>query len=111
VIDVYIPFKKSKAGKKFAFVHFLKVDNLKRLIGNLCTLWIGRFRLQANPVKFQKEPGAFNSTPKKGNDGPETKSFAFVLKSNHLNSSASKDSMPAIVLDDSCIQENALSCA
>ncbi|GKC10692.1 RNA-directed DNA polymerase, eukaryota [Tanacetum coccineum] len=111
VIDVYIPFKKSKAGKKFAFVHFLKVDNLKRLIGNLYTLWIGRFRLQANPVKFQREPRASNSTPKKGNDGVETKSFAFVLKSNHLNSSASKDSMPAIVLDDSCIQENDLSCA
>ncbi|GKD13155.1 RNA-directed DNA polymerase, eukaryota, partial [Tanacetum coccineum] len=31
VIDVYIPFKKSKAGKKFAFVRFLKVDNLERL--------------------------------------------------------------------------------
>ncbi|GJV89200.1 RNA-directed DNA polymerase, eukaryota [Tanacetum coccineum] len=111
VIDVYIPFKKSKAGKKFAFVRFLKVDNLERLIGNLCTLWIGRFRLQANPVKFQREPRASNSMPMKGKDGAETKSFASVLKSNHLNSSASKDSTPAIVLDDSCIQENDLSCA
>ncbi|GJU57998.1 RNA-directed DNA polymerase, eukaryota [Tanacetum coccineum] len=111
VIDVYIPFKKSKAGKKFALVRFLKVDNLERLIGNLCTLWIGRFRLQANPVKFQREPRASNSMPMKGKDGAETKSFASVLKSNHLNSSASKDSTPAIVLDDSCIQENDLSCA
>ncbi|GKE03728.1 RNA-directed DNA polymerase, eukaryota, partial [Tanacetum coccineum] len=32
MVDVYIPFKKSKAGKKFAFVCFLKVDNLERLI-------------------------------------------------------------------------------
>ncbi|GJW30927.1 RNA-directed DNA polymerase, eukaryota [Tanacetum coccineum] len=31
VIDVYIPFKKSKACKKYAFVRFLKVDNLDRL--------------------------------------------------------------------------------
>ncbi|GJT52209.1 retrotransposon protein, putative, ty1-copia subclass [Tanacetum coccineum] len=29
VVDVYIPLKKSKAGKKFAFVRFLKVDNLE----------------------------------------------------------------------------------
>ncbi|GKD44345.1 RNA-directed DNA polymerase, eukaryota [Tanacetum coccineum] len=54
VVDVYIPLKKSKAGKKFAFVRFLKVDNMERLIDNLCTLWIGRFRLQANPVRFQR---------------------------------------------------------
>ncbi|GJS76418.1 RNA-directed DNA polymerase, eukaryota [Tanacetum coccineum] len=33
VVDVYIPFKKSKDGKKFVFVRFLKVDNLERLIG------------------------------------------------------------------------------
>ncbi|GJW84461.1 RNA-directed DNA polymerase, eukaryota [Tanacetum coccineum] len=66
VVDVYIPFKKSKAGKKFAFVRFLKVDNLERLIGNLCTLWIGRFCLQANPVRFQREFRAPNSLPKKG---------------------------------------------
>nr|GEV57526.1 RNA-directed DNA polymerase, eukaryota [Tanacetum cinerariifolium] len=45
VVDVYIPFKKSKAGKKFAFVRFLKVDNLKRLIVNLCTLWIADSKL------------------------------------------------------------------
>ncbi|GKE38905.1 RNA-directed DNA polymerase, eukaryota, partial [Tanacetum coccineum] len=50
-----------------------KVDNLERLIGNLCTLWIGRFRLQSNPVKFQREPRASNSMPMKGKDGAETK--------------------------------------
>ncbi|GJU57997.1 RNA-directed DNA polymerase, eukaryota, partial [Tanacetum coccineum] len=55
------------------------VDNLERLIGNLCTLWIGRFRLQANPVKFQREPRASNSMHMKGKDGAETKSFASAL--------------------------------
>nr|GEZ47265.1 RNA-directed DNA polymerase, eukaryota [Tanacetum cinerariifolium] len=42
VVDVYIPNRKSKAGKRFAFVRFIKVDNADRLVGNLCTLWIGR---------------------------------------------------------------------
>lgn len=32
VVDVFIPFKKSKAGKRFAFVRFIKVFNLDRLI-------------------------------------------------------------------------------
>ncbi|GKF73508.1 RNA-directed DNA polymerase, eukaryota, partial [Tanacetum coccineum] len=81
VIDVYIPLKKSKAGKKFAFVPFLKVDNLDRLIDNLCTIWIGRFRLHANSVRFQRETKAYSSQPKKGNEGSVKNTFATVLKS------------------------------
>nr|GFB41026.1 RNA-directed DNA polymerase, eukaryota, nucleotide-binding alpha-beta plait domain protein [Tanacetum cinerariifolium] len=38
VVDVYIPNRRSKAGKRFAFVRFIKVDNVDRLVGNLCTL-------------------------------------------------------------------------
>ncbi|GJZ95951.1 RNA-directed DNA polymerase, eukaryota [Tanacetum coccineum] len=48
VVDVYIPNRKSKAGKHFAFVRFIRVDNNDRLVGNLCTLWIGRMHLHAN---------------------------------------------------------------
>nr|GEV66329.1 hypothetical protein [Tanacetum cinerariifolium] len=54
VIDVFIPFKKSKAGKRFAFVRFIKVVNLDRLTENLCTIWNGRLRLHANVVRFQR---------------------------------------------------------
>ncbi|GJW17162.1 RNA-directed DNA polymerase, eukaryota [Tanacetum coccineum] len=111
VIDVYIPVKKSKAGKKFAFVRFLKVDNLDRLIDNLCTIWIGRLRLHANVVRFQREVKAISSQPKKGIDGVSKNSFASILKSpNHVHSS-SHESAPAIVLDDSCITENDFSCS
>ncbi|GJS02774.1 reverse transcriptase domain-containing protein [Tanacetum coccineum] len=67
VINVYIPLKKSKAGKKSAFVRFMKVDNLDRIIKNLCTIWIGRYRLHANPVRFQKEPMVTNFQSKKDN--------------------------------------------
>nr|GEZ25781.1 RNA-directed DNA polymerase, eukaryota [Tanacetum cinerariifolium] len=52
VVDIFIPFKRSQAGKKFAFVRFISVDNLDRLIGNLCTIWIGRLKLHANKEKL-----------------------------------------------------------
>ncbi|GJT47677.1 RNA-directed DNA polymerase, eukaryota [Tanacetum coccineum] len=48
VVDVFIPSKKSKAGKRFAFVRFIRVTNLDRLVENLCTIWIGRFHLYTN---------------------------------------------------------------
>nr|GEV93329.1 RNA-directed DNA polymerase, eukaryota [Tanacetum cinerariifolium] len=54
MVDVFIPNKKSKARKRFAFVRFTKVINLDRLIENLNTIWIGRFHLLANPVRFER---------------------------------------------------------
>ncbi|GJX49861.1 RNA-directed DNA polymerase, eukaryota, nucleotide-binding alpha-beta plait domain protein [Tanacetum coccineum] len=56
VVDVFIPDRKSKAGKRFAFVRFIKVDNVDRLVGNLCTLWIGRMHLHANITRFDRPP-------------------------------------------------------
>nr|GEX54966.1 transcription factor, MADS-box [Tanacetum cinerariifolium] len=35
VVDVYIPSRKSKAGKSFAFVPFIKVENIDRLVASL----------------------------------------------------------------------------
>ncbi|GJY79461.1 RNA-directed DNA polymerase, eukaryota [Tanacetum coccineum] len=54
VVDVFIPNKRSKAGKRFAFVRFINVLNLDRLIENLKTIWIGRFHLSANPARFER---------------------------------------------------------
>ncbi|GJZ47836.1 RNA-directed DNA polymerase, eukaryota [Tanacetum coccineum] len=119
VVDVYIPFKKSKAGKKFAFVRFIKVDNLDRLIRNLCTIWIGRFRLHANSVRFQREPktNVPSSQPtnsslpgNNGSVGAAHKSFATVLSNGIVNPN-SANATPALVLDDSCILERDFSCS
>ncbi|GJT39082.1 RNA-directed DNA polymerase, eukaryota, nucleotide-binding alpha-beta plait domain protein, partial [Tanacetum coccineum] len=54
VVDVFIPNKRSKAGKCFAFVRFIKVLNFDRLIENLKTIWIGHFHLSANPARFKR---------------------------------------------------------
>ncbi|GJX65565.1 RNA-directed DNA polymerase, eukaryota, nucleotide-binding alpha-beta plait domain protein, partial [Tanacetum coccineum] len=75
VVDVFIPFKKSKIGKRFAFVRFIKVSNFDRLIVNLCTIWIGRHHLHANAARFERSgpeyPPGFTPADDKG-DGTES---------------------------------------
>ncbi|GKB12906.1 RNA-directed DNA polymerase, eukaryota, partial [Tanacetum coccineum] len=122
VIDVFIPFKRSKSGKKFAFVHFIRADKLKRLIENLNTIWIGRLRLHANAVRFQSEPKINVSQPKSNelqpnrtyvgfvkNMGANTKTFASVL--NRGNPNIVVDSSPAIVLNEDCLVDRDFSCS
>ncbi|GJZ67194.1 RNA-directed DNA polymerase, eukaryota [Tanacetum coccineum] len=106
VVDVYIPFKKSKAGKRFAFVRFIKVINLDRLIENLCTIWIGRYHLHANAARFNRPIKPSVSTPKEPFKGFLKDSFASVLKDGSqppVKELATSE--PVLVLDDSCIKE------
>ncbi|GJX80543.1 RNA-directed DNA polymerase, eukaryota, nucleotide-binding alpha-beta plait domain protein [Tanacetum coccineum] len=77
VVDVFIPFKKSKAGKRFALVRFIKVINLDLLVENL-----------------------------QSNMGTSKESFASVLKDSQPPVKVNKSSKPALVLNDSCIKEN-----
>ncbi|GKF19239.1 RNA-directed DNA polymerase, eukaryota, nucleotide-binding alpha-beta plait domain protein [Tanacetum coccineum] len=103
VVDVYIPNRKSKAGKRFAFVRFIKVDNVDRLVGNLCTLWIGRMHLHANVVRFERSP-LNPSRPSQPNKPvtPVGRSFVSALKGTTYVH-ATTTSAPAMVLDDSCV--------
>ncbi|GJY67358.1 RNA-directed DNA polymerase, eukaryota [Tanacetum coccineum] len=36
VVDAFVPNKRSKAGKRFGFVRFIKVFDVEHLVGNLC---------------------------------------------------------------------------
>nr|GEZ77667.1 hypothetical protein [Tanacetum cinerariifolium] len=126
VVDVFIPNKKSKVGKRFAFVRFIKVINLDRLIENLNTIWIGRFHLFANSVRFER--------PKKPNLSPHNNAAAAAASSyprrvdqakgqfqtgsyvNVVNGSSpvgvhgpSISSASVLVPDDSCVAEHDLS--
>ncbi|GJZ14905.1 RNA-directed DNA polymerase, eukaryota [Tanacetum coccineum] len=98
VVDVYIPNRRSKAGKRFAFVRFIKVDNVDRLVGNLCTLWIGRMHLHANVVRFERSPLLTSRPPtnRAPNSAPTYASAAKGILSTPLSA------VPALVLDDSC---------
>ncbi|GKB33521.1 RNA-directed DNA polymerase, eukaryota [Tanacetum coccineum] len=108
VVDVFIPDRKSKAGKRFAFVRFIKVDNVDRLVGNLCTLWIGRMHLHANVARFDRPPihsSRPNISTRPAANGAS--SFASVLKGNPNNFNHIASS-PAMVLDDECVVERDL---
>ncbi|GJZ29352.1 RNA-directed DNA polymerase, eukaryota [Tanacetum coccineum] len=80
VVDVYIPNRRSKVGKWFAFVRFIKVENIDRLVGNLCTLWIGRMHIHANVVHFTHPPRAtrVSQPPKRVISG--TSSYVSAVK-------------------------------
>ncbi|GJU94103.1 RNA-directed DNA polymerase, eukaryota [Tanacetum coccineum] len=122
VVDVFIPFKKSKAGKRFAFVRFIKVNNL---VDNLCTIWIGRYHLYANQVRFERpqKPNfpplniktrvpskTFSSTGSRKPNG-HAGSYANIV--NGVSTSGVPGSLispsPALVLDNSCLVERDLS--
>ncbi|GJT08929.1 RNA-directed DNA polymerase, eukaryota [Tanacetum coccineum] len=125
VVDVFIPSKKSKAGKRFAFVRFIKVFNLDRLVENLCTIWIGRYHLYANQVRFER-PHKSNSVPTKAaNVGvsnrttnpsvPQHSNGRANSYANAVNGASSGihepqiSTSPALVLDDTCLIERDLS--
>ncbi|GJT68314.1 RNA-directed DNA polymerase, eukaryota [Tanacetum coccineum] len=83
VVDAFIRYKKSKAGKRFAFVRFIKVDNIDRLVTNLGTIWIRHFHLHANVHRFHRErkssapshPSNADERNSSGNDSYESESF------------------------------------
>nr|GEY18038.1 RNA-directed DNA polymerase, eukaryota [Tanacetum cinerariifolium] len=123
VVDVFIPSKKSKAGKRFAFVRFIKVFNLDRLVANLSTIWIGKLHLIANHVRYERlqnpyvnptsNSGAAKSTPKH-NVSQQTNSrvgsYAKAVNSGYSGlQGAAISPSPAMVLDDSCLVERDLS--
>nr|GFA68553.1 nucleotide-binding alpha-beta plait domain-containing protein [Tanacetum cinerariifolium] len=67
-------------GKRLGFVRFIKVFDVERLVNNLCTVWIGRHRIQANVARFQR-----------------------VSLNNSMN--VEVESNPALVLDESCVNQ------
>ncbi|GJX06751.1 nucleotide-binding alpha-beta plait domain-containing protein [Tanacetum coccineum] len=117
VVDVFIPDRRFKLSKRFGFVRFVKVFDLDRLVNNLCTLWIGSFKLHANIARFQRtqlsknnyqslsSKGDMNVTKDahkgKGANG-YSRSYAHVVNSGsqslHMN-----DESPTIVLDETCL--------
>nr|GEW70802.1 RNA-directed DNA polymerase, eukaryota, nucleotide-binding alpha-beta plait domain protein [Tanacetum cinerariifolium] len=113
VVDVFIPFKRSKSGKRFAFVRFIKVINLERLVSNLCTIWIERYHLHANYVRFERlqKPnssiprGPNHSTSKETNMENSKKSFVSVLKHGSQSHVTLEIAKPALILDETCIKE------
>nr|GEV08213.1 nucleotide-binding alpha-beta plait domain-containing protein [Tanacetum cinerariifolium] len=108
--NVFIPDRRTKAGKTFGFVRFIKVLDIDCLINNLCTIWVGRNKIHANVVRFQKEPlhKQSNKVNNKGtnnvNHGAKgmTNSYAHMVKVNQVQNVGIED-CPNLVLDETCL--------
>ncbi|KAJ9535114.1 hypothetical protein OSB04_un001810 [Centaurea solstitialis] len=55
VVDLYIAKKRSRWGKRFGFVRFIKVVDWKRLEVDLNNIWIGKYRIRANLARFNRK--------------------------------------------------------
>ncbi|GKD23981.1 RNA-directed DNA polymerase, eukaryota [Tanacetum coccineum] len=129
VVDAYIPFKRSKAGKRFGFVRFINVFSVERLVKNLCTIWIDKHKLYANITRFQRPPVNANiSVPVSNGGGKNYKpnaevynslirnqnstgfgsSYANVVK-DHTQQVSCDSEPPVLVLDDDCVLSKDLS--
>nr|GEX70656.1 RNA-directed DNA polymerase, eukaryota, reverse transcriptase zinc-binding domain protein [Tanacetum cinerariifolium] len=109
VVDSFIPNKRSKAGKRFGFVRFINVFNEERLVNNLCTVWIGRYRLHANLARFQRTSVSGVKNLVKDEGGKKGSSNHMNKKVNEDNWGGETELFPAVVLDDECLVTKDLS--
>ncbi|GKF05768.1 nucleotide-binding alpha-beta plait domain-containing protein, partial [Tanacetum coccineum] len=134
VVDSFIPNKRAKNGKRFGFIRFINVFNVKRLVSNLCTVWIDRHKLQANIARFKRnnDNGAYaggkanvgfrDNNMRANNSGIEKvikqsidhnaglgNSYVKAVKGEEKRGVANEKTQPTIVLDDDCLISRDLS--
>nr|GFA04126.1 RNA-directed DNA polymerase, eukaryota, reverse transcriptase zinc-binding domain protein [Tanacetum cinerariifolium] len=100
VVDAFIPTRRSKASKRFGFVHFINVFDAERLVNNLCTIWIGRYKIHANIAKNNEAKRNYTYTDAKGHANSYLHAVKGFQKPNLRN-----ESNPVLVLDDSCLNQ------
>ncbi|GKC98060.1 nucleotide-binding alpha-beta plait domain-containing protein, partial [Tanacetum coccineum] len=96
VVDSFIPIKRAKNGKRFGFVRFINVFSEERLVNNLCTVWIDRYKLHANISRFHRNSGKGANNENKGAGDRITRDEDVVTS-------------PTVVLDDVCLMTRDLS--
>nr|GEV98347.1 nucleotide-binding alpha-beta plait domain-containing protein [Tanacetum cinerariifolium] len=116
VVDAFIPSRVSKEGKKFAFMCFIKLSNIDVLIGNLNTVWIGKFRLRFNFARFQRgsKQETVNDLGQKQHVRVSAtvassfyRSFTAGVSNKERSHSVEKNTKdkPVMVIDDDCLIE------
>nr|GEV16611.1 nucleotide-binding alpha-beta plait domain-containing protein [Tanacetum cinerariifolium] len=117
VVDTFIPNKRSKIGRRFGFVHFINVFNEERLVNNLCTVWIDRFKLHANIARFHRTLlNEKKSMPKKAGGVNKDigvnevgNSYVHAVKGQMQPGNKEREANPALVLSDECLLSKDLS--
>ncbi|GKD45471.1 nucleotide-binding alpha-beta plait domain-containing protein [Tanacetum coccineum] len=120
--DVQKISSRSKIGKRFGFVRFINVSDMERLVNNLCTVWIGKFKLHANVSRYQRDSRKNNY--QRLNKGTNVSNDGGIKNGGGLNSSANSyanivkqtsdvketvDGTPTMVLDESCLNNEEFS--
>ncbi|KAJ9561162.1 LOW QUALITY PROTEIN: hypothetical protein OSB04_006322 [Centaurea solstitialis] len=54
VVDLFIARKRSRRGRRFGFVRFVKVNDRRRLEERLNGIWIGKYHLRVNLERFRR---------------------------------------------------------
>ncbi|GKA85401.1 nucleotide-binding alpha-beta plait domain-containing protein [Tanacetum coccineum] len=119
VVDTFIPNRRSKAGKRFGFVRFIKVFDAERLVNNLCTIWVGRHKIHANVARFQRVSMNISGSQfkknevkrnhthdvriDKGTKGPVNSYVHAVKGPQSMN--MGMESNPILVFDESCVNQ------
>nr|GEZ08024.1 nucleotide-binding alpha-beta plait domain-containing protein [Tanacetum cinerariifolium] len=114
VVDAFIPTRRSKAGKRFGFVRFINVFDVERLVNNLCTIWIGRYKIHANIARFQRAP--MNNSSSQFKNSEAKRNYTYTDAKGHANSylhavkgfqkpNLGNESNLVLVLDDSCLNQ------
>ncbi|GJY15770.1 RNA-directed DNA polymerase, eukaryota [Tanacetum coccineum] len=119
VVDTFIPNRRSKSGKRFGFVHFIKVLDVVHLVNNLCTIWVDRYKLHANIARFQRPPQKNNNAHYPKNGGAKfatnvnikegqnlANSYIQAIKKGTNSGSKEEINTPVFVLDDTCLNHN-----
>nr|GEU77011.1 nucleotide-binding alpha-beta plait domain-containing protein [Tanacetum cinerariifolium] len=117
VVDTIIPNKRSKTGRRFGFVRFINVVNEERLVNNLCTVWIDRFKLHVNIARFHRTPLNEKKSMLKKADGVKKdvgvnevgNSYVHVVKGQMQPENKESEATPVLVLSDECMLSNDLS--
>ncbi|GKB98256.1 nucleotide-binding alpha-beta plait domain-containing protein [Tanacetum coccineum] len=125
VIDAFIPNRRTKSGKRFGFVRFIKVLDVDRLVNNICTIWVECFKLHANLARFQRtslnnnhsqqpnkaeKGGSVDGNKDSGSNG-HTNSYIHAVKRGIQFHNVEDENKPAIVLDESCLNQKDYSTA
>ncbi|GKA57928.1 nucleotide-binding alpha-beta plait domain-containing protein [Tanacetum coccineum] len=120
VVDAFIPNRRSKSGKRFGFVHFIKIFDVDHLVDILYTIWVQRFKLHANVARFQRSPLKNSNTQFINKVGKKSvpdvvhkdsgvygysNSYAHAVKIGSQSQNVEEENKPKIVLDEMCVNQ------
>lgn len=72
VLDIFIPYKRSKFGKLFRFVKYKDVTDVAALLNKICLVAMGADRLFIQEAKFRRQSGEVSSRLTQGRHMPRS---------------------------------------